>query len=114
MQNQQQRSPLRLDLVPNDLLTPEELFALTGYEESRYQAKTLSENNIFFLTVRKGEIRTTWYHVNNPIHLRVPHIAPTTSGIGWNKSFKPRVDSVPGPHNTDLEDELSVYTEPKA
>lgn len=107
--NNHQRSPIRLDLVPNDLLTPEDMFTLTGYEDPRYQSKVLSENNIFHLKIRRNEIRTTWYHVNNPTHLRVPHLAPTDSGVGWNKSFNPRVDSVPEPDATDLASTLDAY-----
>lgn len=99
---------LTLNLVPNDLLTNEDLVKLTGFEAPREQARILKENNIWYATVRNGAIRTTWYHVNNPIHLRPQYIAPIDHGIGWNKDYSPKEEpKVPQPHTKSLKTSIT-------
>lgn len=89
----QPKSPLRLDLVPNDLLTPEDLVAFTGYEEPNKQAEVLERNKIRFFRVRDRLIRTTWYHINNPIDLRGCGCNPGTGR--WQTTYGPKADTFP-------------------
>ena len=105
----QTKSPLRLDLVPNDLLTPEDLVAFTGYEDPHRQADVLERNQIRFFRVRDRLIRTTWYHINNPIDLR--NCSCHNPGHGrWQSTHGPKADNFPEPDNEpSLDQRLEAF-----
>lgn len=117
----QPKSSIRLDLVPNNLLTHEDLVALTGYTMPADQAKTLKANKIRFYLVRAKEVRTTWYLVNNPMDLRqcaCKNAAANSWGEGqFMQVHAPKVESMPPPDpikDQPLEDRLNAFktTEP--
>ncbi len=57
----------------NRTLTKEELENLTGYQWASKQRAKLDESGIFFVTSGvSGFPKTTWFHVNNPKHMRSP------------------------------------------
>lgn len=104
----QEKSPIRLDLIPNDMLTPEDLVAFTGYEEPAKQKQVLSDNNIRFFVVRNNEVRTTWYHINNPIDLR--QCSCQTPGYGrWHQTAGPKSDHFPSPDLESVDDKLQAF-----
>ena len=105
---EQPKSPLRLDLVPNDLLTPEELVTLTGYEKPFEQKKILRQNHIHFFEVRNGEIRTTWYFVNNPTDL-MERFGVLNNRLRMHQTLHPKTDCIPEPNETSLEKQLDTY-----
>lgn len=84
---------LRLDLTPHDLLTEQDMLELTGVSRPDMQARCLAANNIYFLVNHNNIPKTTWYHVNNPIHLRTPSLSMTDFGYGFTKTFHPKRDS---------------------
>ncbi len=93
---------LRLDLTPHDLLTEQDLLELTGVSRPDLQARVLAANNIYFLVNHNNIPKTTWYHVNNPIHLRTPSLSMTDFGYGFTQKFHPKRDSgLPEAHNKD-------------
>lgn len=104
----QPRSFIRLDLVPNDLLTPEELVAFTGYDAPYKQIEVLTRNHIRFFTVRDCEVRTTWYHINNPIDLRSCSCQNPGSGR-WQQTVGPKADEFPPPDSETLESKLQAF-----
>lgn len=81
-------SALELNLTPHDLLTHEDMVKLTGTTRSDLQAQVLAANNIFFMIDHKLAPKTTWFHVNNPIHLRTPTLSMSDFGYGFTKSFQ--------------------------
>ena len=48
------------------LLTPEELKAVTGAATRKLQAAVLDNAGIFYWTRHDGTVATTWHHVNHP------------------------------------------------
>lgn len=81
-------SALELNLTPHDLLTPDDMVSLTGATRPDLQAKVLAANNIFFMIDQNLIPKTTWFHVNNPIHLRTPTLSMSDFGYGFQKSFQ--------------------------
>lgn len=81
-------SALELNLTPHDLLTHEDMVQLTGAARPDIQAQVLAANNIFFMLDYKLIPKTTWFHVNNPIHLRTPTLSMSDFGYGFNKCFQ--------------------------
>ena len=103
-------SPIRLDLVPRDLLTPEDLVAFTGYSSPTQQKEVLRRNKIHFYTVRDLEIRTTWYHINNPLDLRCNCNGNDSSGRGsWQRTYANKTDEMPEPDEQPLEERLKAF-----
>lgn len=95
-------SALKLDLTPHDLLTEQDMLELTGVSRPDLQARVLAANNIYFLINHNNIPKTTWFHVNNPIHLRTPSLSMTDFGYGFTKNFHPKRDSnVPKGLNRD-------------
>lgn len=88
-------SALELNLTPHDLLTEEDMVTLTGVSRPDLQARVLAANNIFFIINANRVPRTTWFHVNNPIHLRTPTLSLSDFGYGFSKSFQPKMDQMP-------------------
>lgn len=48
----------------NDILTPEELEELTGYNQAAGQESVLRNGRIHFITGKDGKIKTTWSWVH--------------------------------------------------
>lgn len=88
-------SALELNLTPHDLLTEEDMVKLTGVSRPDLQARVLAANNIYFLINANRVPKTTWFHVNNPIHLRTPTLSLSDFGYGFSKSFQPKMDQMP-------------------
>lgn len=86
-------SCLELNLTPHDLLTAEDMVTLTGTARADIQAQVLAANNIFFMLDNKLQPKTTWFHVNNPIHLRTPTLSMSDFGYGFTKSFQMKPDA---------------------
>lgn len=92
-------SALELNLTPHDLLTEQDMINLTGVTRPDLQARVLAANNIFFIVNANRMPRTTWFHVNNPIHLRTPTLSLSDFGYGFSKSFQLKRDRELGePH----------------
>lgn len=53
----------------NDLLTKDELEAVTGAKQWSKMAEVLSACGIFYIPKANGEISTTWHHVHNPARI---------------------------------------------
>ncbi len=53
-----------------NLLTDSDIVELTGYKQRAKQAQVLKDAGIEFVERADGKIKTTWYHVNHPSHLR--------------------------------------------
>lgn len=85
-------SALELNLTPHDLLTEQDMINLTGVTRPDLQARVLAANNIFFIVNANRIPRTTWFHVNNPIHLRTPTLSLSDFGYGFSKSFQLKRD----------------------
>lgn len=104
-------STLELNLTPHDLLTFEDLVQLTGVTRADLQAKVLAMNNIFFMLDYRLQPKTTWFHVNNPIHLRTPTLSMSDFGYGFNKSFqiKPEQHYKPGVHDASLKQKAMAF-----
>lgn len=49
-----------------NLLTQEEVEALTGAKQAAKQASILDEHGIYYIRRVDGKIITTWHHVNHP------------------------------------------------
>lgn len=49
-----------------EILTPAELFELTGAVQISAQRRVLDTHGIFYIVRLDKSIRTTWYHVNHP------------------------------------------------
>lgn len=94
-------SALELNLTPHDLLTEQDLLDLTGVSRPDLQAQVLAANKIFFIVNANRVPKTTWFHVNNPIHLRTPTLSMSDFGYGFNKSFQMKHD-VGLPENQSL------------
>lgn len=55
----------------NSILSDDEVANLTGYKQAAKQAHVLRDNGIAFVVrPADGKIRTTWYNVNHPSHVR--------------------------------------------
>ena len=52
------------------LLSPDEIKAITGYDQPAKQCQTLEEHGVFFVKARNGFPHTTWFNFNHPSHLR--------------------------------------------
>ncbi len=85
-------SALELNLTPHDLLSEQDMINLTGVTRPDLQARVLAANNIFFIINANRVPRTTWFHVNNPIHLRTPTLSLSDFGYGFSKSFQLKRD----------------------
>jgi hypothetical protein len=57
--------------MSNEVLTIDALRELTGYAQRGKQREWLARAGIWFHPDRNGCPRTTWYHVNNPLPLRL-------------------------------------------
>lgn len=62
----------------NEILSSEDLKALTGYSRSKNQQHWLASAGIWFKPDRAGRPSTTWYHVNHPM---IAHQSADTSRI---------------------------------
>ena len=54
----------------DNLLSTDEIKAITGYDQPAKQCQILAENGVFFVKDRNGFPQTTWYNFNHPSHLR--------------------------------------------
>lgn len=87
---------LELNLTPHDLLSEQDMIELTGVTRPDLQARVLAANNIYFLVNGNRVPKTTWFHVNNPIHLRTPTLSLSDFGYGFTKSFQLKRDQATG------------------
>ena len=54
----------------NYIVTDHDLAELTGFESVSRQKECLDKHGIFYIEGKKGQIRTTWEHINNPLKMR--------------------------------------------
>lgn len=64
--------------MSDNILTPNDLVALTKYKQPKKQCAWLASAGIWFECGRDGHPSTTWYHVNNPLRLRFTKHVDTT------------------------------------
>ncbi len=57
--------------MSDEVLTTEALRKLTGYRQRSKQCAWLARAGIWFQPDSNGDPSTTWYHVNNPLSLRM-------------------------------------------
>ncbi|HAJ7159816.1 TPA: DUF4224 domain-containing protein [Escherichia coli] len=55
-------------------LTKEEITEFTGYTQAKRQRRELAKQGIWFAQDRNGNPKTTWFHINNPLSLRLNNI----------------------------------------
>ncbi len=65
-------------------LTDDELTEATGSPQKTLQKEVLTMNGIFFIERRDGAIKTTWYHINHPIHTVPPAGNLPTQGMNFD------------------------------
>ncbi len=66
-------------------LTDEELAEATGSPQKSLQKEVLELNGIYFIERRDGSIKTTWYHINHPIHRLAPPVGfPPSKGMNFD------------------------------
>lgn len=51
----------------HDIITPEEMVELTGYQFPSKQCEVLQRAGIFFIKRPDGRPKTTWGHFNHPL-----------------------------------------------
>jgi hypothetical protein len=57
--------------VMSQLISPEDIIKITGAKKPRDQCAVLEKHNIYFVESKlDGRPQTSWYHFNNPTHLR--------------------------------------------
>ena len=57
-------------MTQNTFLTQENIEELTGYVQRSAQSRWLEQQGIVHYVNSKGEVKTTWFNVNHPTHLR--------------------------------------------
>ncbi|QKN84035.1 DUF4224 domain-containing protein [Scandinavium goeteborgense] len=58
-------------VLNSEILTTDAMRELTGYTRKGKQCEWLAHAGIWFRPDRNGSPRTTWFHVNNPLALRL-------------------------------------------
>lgn len=103
-------SALELNLTPHDLLTEQDMIELTGVDRPDLQARVLAANQIFFIVNANRVPKTTWFHVNNPVHLRTPTLSLSDFGYGFTKSFHLKTENgEPAKYSQALEAKLKNF-----
>jgi len=68
----------------SELLTPDEIIALTGAKQENKQKEVLDRAGIFYVEKSSGGISLTWGHVNNPSRYSHKHFeeSPNFAAVG--------------------------------